>query len=55
MTKLIVEGHLEDLKTKFAYPAEVEFFDYDDDSLNLFLNNAVWDIEHGTVLKLAEG
>jgi hypothetical protein len=55
MTKLIVEGHLEDLKTKFAYPAEVEFFDYDDESLNLFLNNAVWDIEHGTVLKLAEG
>jgi hypothetical protein len=55
VTKLIVEGHLEDLKTKFAYPAEVEFFDYDDSSLNLFLNNAVWDIEHGIVLKLAEG
>ena len=30
MTKLIVEGHLEDLKSKFAYPREVEFFDYDD-------------------------
>ena len=50
----MVRSHLEDLRDNFkGYPKETTDFDYEK-NLGTALNNAVWDIEHGTVLKLTE-
>jgi hypothetical protein len=49
----IIMDHLNDLQTHFeGYSKEILNFDYDN---MLMLNNAVWDIEWGTILKLSEG
>lgn len=57
MTKLIVQGLLEDLSTTFGYPEKIMFFDYFNHSgicsLNgMIQNGCVWDIKKGTVLIL---
>ena len=51
-----VKAILAELHRQFPayYPAEVLDFDYSK-NLDVFLNNAVWDVEHGTILKLGEG
>jgi hypothetical protein len=51
LTKLIVESYLAELHESFSYPKSVKEFNYDTD-LKVFLNNSVWDIEHGTILKI---
>jgi hypothetical protein len=54
LAKHLIQNFLDDLQDNFeGYPAETTDFDFDND-LNVFMNNAVWDIEHGIVLKLAE-
>jgi hypothetical protein len=54
ITKLLVESYLADLVEHFKYPAEIKNFDYEN-NLGVCLNNAVWDVHSGMVLKLVEG
>ena len=51
---LLVQGHLDELHDKWpgAYPAQVKKFDFKK-HMGLFMNCVVWDIENGTLLKLA--
>ena len=51
--ELLIESVLNDLVNAFDYPAEIQDFDFNK-QLDMHLNNAVWDIENGTVLKLGE-
>jgi hypothetical protein len=51
-SKLIIKCHLEELHS-MGYPKAVLDFDYTN-NLGLCFKNAVWDIQHGTVLKLVE-
>lgn len=48
---MLVEGHLEALHKDLGYPEEITKFDYEK-HLSSILNNAVWDIQRGNVLKL---
>lgn len=43
----------EDLHKKGGYPAEIA--DFDPSQIDICLNNAVWDIKTGNLLKLLEG
>jgi hypothetical protein len=52
-TRLVVESFLVDLLENHQYPRDILHFDYDK-HLSLQLNNAVWDIDKGIVLKLGE-
>ena len=54
MIACLVTEMLTELHRGFKYPREILDFDFKN-SLGVFLNNAIWDIEHGTVLKLCEG
>ena len=54
LTKLIVTQHLEQLKNEFeGYPPEVVDFDLENYA-GVILQNACWDIENGTLLKLGQ-
>ena len=55
MTVLVVKSYLRDLHETFPdyYPEEVIEFDFHN-NLGVFLNNAIWDIYNGTVLKIDE-
>jgi hypothetical protein len=53
-TKLMIRCHLAELHENFDYPAEILDFDYERD-LRVCTNNVVWDVQHGTILKLVEG
>ena len=54
VSKLIIQTYLTDLHDNFkGYPKETTDFDFDNHH-SLQLNNAVWDIENGNILKLAE-
>lgn len=53
MAKLVVQSYLDDLHDSQGYPKEITDFNFDK-HLSVMLNNAVWDIENGTILKLAE-
>lgn len=52
LTKLLISGHLKALHEQYEYPEVILDFDYDK-NINLCLNNAVWDIENGLILKLS--
>ena len=52
MARLMISTVLEDLVENFGYPAETANFDYEN-NLSMCMTNAVWDLEHGTVIKLA--
>jgi hypothetical protein len=52
MTKLAVSSYLSDL-SEHGYPKEIILFDYDR-NLGVCLNNAVWDIEKGVIVRLGE-
>ena len=55
LTRLIVDTHLKKLVKEFeGYPEEICNFDYQKNS-GTVLNNCIWDIEHGIVLKLGQG
>ena len=49
----VIRSLLTSLHEDCHYPKEVLQFDYDKD-LKFFLNNAIWDIQRGTVLKVGE-
>jgi len=51
--EMMVRAYLKDLHEKEGYPAIILEFDYEH-CLGTALNNVVWDIEHGTILKLAK-
>jgi hypothetical protein len=51
--KLAVSCILLDLHNHFKYPREVLDFDYDK-NLNFYITNVVWDLKHGTILKLGD-
>ena len=48
MTKLLVKSYLNELH-EMGYPAEVLHHDFDSD---ICQTSVVWDIEHGTLIKL---
>jgi hypothetical protein len=52
VTKLAVSAYLADLAAN-GYPADLVDFDYEK-NLNVCLNNAVWDIEKGVIIRLGE-
>lgn len=52
ITKLLISGHLKALVDEYNYPEAILDFDYDK-HIDLALNNAVWDIENGLILKLS--
>ena len=52
MTKLLVQGHLDELVSAKGYPETISEFHWEK-NMNVYLNNAVWDIKNGTILKLA--
>ena len=51
MSELIVSSFLADLHEHCGYPKEILDFDYKN-NLEMQLNNSVWDIENGVVLRL---
>ena len=53
MTKLIIDALINELVTQFSYPQEVLSLDHAK-LMAYYLHYAVWDVEHGTVLKLTE-
>ena len=53
---LVVRDYLEDLEYTFEYEAMVVAIEWSDTWMEKKgLNNAVWDIERGLLLKLGEG
>jgi hypothetical protein len=54
MLRCIVTDLLSELYNVFKYPLEILDFDFDN-NLGVFLNNSVWDVKNGTILKLCEG
>ena len=50
--KHLVQTHLDELYETYKYPKEVKKFDYDR-HMGAFMNCVVWDIENGTLIKLA--
>jgi hypothetical protein len=54
VTKALILSHLEALCTKFeGYPKEIMNFNFEE-NFGVCLNNAIWDIENGTVIKVNE-
>lgn len=54
LTKLVVDSLLSQLHDSCkGYPSQVKQFDYKRNA-QVCLNNAIWDIEHGTILKVGE-
>ena len=49
----LIKAHLVELHEGFNYPKEVANFDFNK-GLSVILNNGLWDIEHGTILKINE-
>jgi hypothetical protein len=49
--KLVIKGHLTDLCEYFKYPKEMMDFDFNK-HMHFCLDNTVWDISRGTILKL---
>lgn len=56
MTVLVASGYLEELHNKWPefYPEQIKQFDWNN-NLSVVMNYAVWDIKHGTLLKLSKG
>ena len=56
-TKHVFEETLDDLHENFNYPEIVKasLFASMKNSKFIYMNNAVWDVDKGTMLKLAEG
>jgi hypothetical protein len=52
LAKLVAETYLDELHKNYGYPEEVTKFN--ESTLDLMMNNAVWDIEHGVMLKLTD-
>jgi hypothetical protein len=52
LTRLLISTHLKSLHENHGYNKEIMNFDYES-NLDLCLNNAVWDIQNGLVLKLS--
>ena len=53
VAELIVRGMASDLHLKAGYPAQI--LETDPSLLGLALNNVVWDIQRGNILKLGSG
>jgi hypothetical protein len=53
LLKFLVQCHLKDL-ANMHYPQEVLNFDYNQ-NMGHCINNVVWDITTGNILKIAEG
>ena len=53
LAELMARGMGEELRDKFGYPEEITKMN--ESFYDLGLNNAVWDIEKRTLLKLVEG
>ena len=53
LTRLVVDSLLSQLHEQCKYPIEVKHFNYQKHA-QVCLNNAIWDIEHGTILKVGE-
>ena len=52
ITKALVDSHLMALhQTIEGYPKEITDFNYAE-NFGVFLNNAIWDIENGTIIKV---
>ena len=54
LTRHSVKVLLEELVDNFGYPKEILDFDYEK-NLGLRLNNAVWDLDNGAMLKIGQG
>ena len=54
MSRLLVESYLADLFENCQYPEGIKMFNYKK-HLGVCLNNAVWDIDNGIVMRLGEG
>jgi hypothetical protein len=54
LTRLLIKCQLKSLHEDFGYPEVVTKFDWSE-YFATYLNNAVWDFDEGTVLKLVEG
>jgi hypothetical protein len=52
LSKLFITEHLKAL-VPLGYPQEICEFDFN--NLGVCLNNTIWDIKNGTILKLGEG
>lgn len=53
--KMIVETHLRELVDRFNYPKELLDFDFEANNHTKYcIENAVWDIATGVILKLDE-
>jgi hypothetical protein len=53
VSKLLITGHLDELKNKFNGYKRLTDFDFKS-KLHLFVNCAVWDIDQGIILTLSE-
>jgi len=53
LMELVVKAHALDMHKNDGYPVELTHIT--DAQIDICLNNAVWDIEKGNMLKLAEG
>jgi hypothetical protein len=53
VSKLLIKGHLDELKEKFNGYKYMKEFDWKE-KIYLFVNCAVWDIDTGVVLTLGE-
>ena len=51
--RLVVQIYLDELHEKHKYPKEVTEFDFDR-NIGICLNNCIWDMEKGIILKLSE-
>jgi hypothetical protein len=52
LTKLFISEHLKAL-LPLGYPQDICRFDFN--NLGVCLNNTIWDVQNGTILKLGEG
>jgi len=54
--KLLVRTELTELIEHAKYPEEILNFDFEDEAtLDMCMNGAIFDVDHGLVLKLVEG
>ena len=53
LTRTLIQAYLKHLHESFGYPKEILDFDYDF-NMNVCFTNCIWDVEHGTILKLSE-
>jgi hypothetical protein len=54
VTTYLIKEILDKLQEKFSFPFQILQFDYERHE-NICFKGAVWDVEKGTILKLAEG